>query len=85
MSSFLVNLQAEHLFIQLYLPLNDNTKLKILILAINTVEPPPGGNLRFLKKVSAIIRCPLYSDSDVFNKKIIIHKNLTIFYNAMFT
>ena len=29
-SSFLVNLQAEHLFIQLYLPLNDNTKLKII-------------------------------------------------------
>ena len=34
------------------------------------------GHLRFLKKVSAIRRCPLYRVFDIFGKKIIIYENL---------
>ena len=46
----------------------------------NTVKPLYSGHLRSLKKVSAIRRYPLYRVLELFEEKIIIEKNLTLFY-----
>ena len=47
---------------------------------IYTVKPLYSGHLRFLKKVSAIMKCPLYTVLDFLEGKSILDKNLTIFY-----
>lgn len=45
-----------------------------------TVRPLYRGHLRFLKKVSAVRRCPRYRVLNFFKNKIILDKNLTMFY-----
>ena len=46
-----------------------------------TVKPFYSGHLRFLKTISTTRRCPLHSRVfDFFEGKIVIDKNLTIFY-----
>ena len=44
----------------------------------HTVKTLYNGHLRFLKKVSAIRRCPLYRVLDFFEEKFIIDRNLII-------
>ena len=45
------------------------------------VKPLYNGRLRFLEKVSATRTRPLYRVLDFFQEKIIIDKNLTMFYD----
>ena len=49
-------------------------------IATNGVKPLYSGHPQFLKKVPSIRRYPLYRILDFFKVKIIIDKNLTIFY-----
>ena len=48
-----------------------------------TVKPVCSGNLGFLKKVSAIARCPLYRVSDFLGKKKKTEIKMEDFFHAM--
>ena len=64
-----LNLQQMILFIQ-----------KVIYKKVSTVKPLYSGHLRFLKKVSTLRRWQLYRVLDFYEERIIIDKNLSIFY-----
>ena len=70
----------EIFLVSLYFALKTSIELLSLISRGSTVKPLCSGHLWFLKKVSARRRCPLYRFLNFFEEKIIIDKNLTIFY-----